>query len=317
MNPVTRELLAEHAHVYACPVCAASMALAGEQGSRLACPENHSFDIAREGYVNLLLTGSSRSRRPGHTREMLKARRALFERRFFKPMLDTIEAELGAHTLGADRSQPLRVLDAGCGEGTVPSVLRARCVLPSAQFFGVDIAKDGIRAAAKRDTHVLWSVTNVQRSLPFQPGSFSLLLNILAPEDAAEFHRVLVPGGVLLKVASMPEHLIEFREAIYEAPRDTRLDDAKAIEALAPLFALHNRQRITYNFPMDVESTTALLDASPLTWKGKRAKVDALRSTGLSSVTVDLSLLRSVRKGESTAQLPGKAVGPCSKAPLR
>jgi len=303
MNPVTRQLLAKHAHVYACPVCAASMALGGEKGARLACPANHSFDIAREGYVNLLLPGSSRSKRPGHTREMLEARRTLFERGFFKPLLDTMEPELGAHTLAGDGTQPARVLDAGCGEGTVPSILRVGGVLPRAQFFGVDIAKDGIRAAAKLDPRILWSVTNVQRSLPFQSSSFSLLLNVLAPENAGEFHRVLAPGGVLLKVTSMPEHLIEFREAIYETPRDTRIDDAKAVEVLAPRFALHDRQRLTYTVPMDLKSTTALLDASPLTWKGKRAKVKALRSRGLTSVTVDLSVLRLVRHGESPAQL--------------
>ena len=101
----------------------------------------------------------------------------------------------------------------------------------------------------------------------------------------------------------MPEHLIEFREAIYETPRDTRIDDAKAIDALARRFALQNRQRLTYTLPMHLESTMALLDSSPLTWKGKRAKVETLRSTGLACVTVDLSLLRLVGNGESASQV--------------
>jgi 23S rRNA (guanine745-N1)-methyltransferase len=90
--------------MFRCPVCAASLHTEG--GSR-RCSGGHVFDIAREGYVNLLAGRSARHRRAGDDAEMIKARRLFIDAGHYEPLRDAVLARVGD---GA-------VLDVGCGEG--------------------------------------------------------------------------------------------------------------------------------------------------------------------------------------------------------
>ena len=51
-----------------CPTCGAALTLGARQWS---CPKGHSFDVARQGYVNLLPVTQKRSLHPGDTREQV------------------------------------------------------------------------------------------------------------------------------------------------------------------------------------------------------------------------------------------------------
>src|SRR5436190_20526695 len=106
----------KYLYLLACPMCGGSFTQAG---TALKCPRNHSFDVAREGYVNLLL-----KKLPGDTREMLLARRAFLEHGWYAPVAEAVNAVMGAH-LPADLSE-VAVLDAGCGEGYYTGKLLSR-----------------------------------------------------------------------------------------------------------------------------------------------------------------------------------------------
>src|SRR5437660_595749 len=94
-------------HLLACPVCNAALAR-GDQ--TLKCANRHSFDIAREGYINLL-----RKKLPGDSREMLQARRDFFEHNHYHPLSAMLNELVSSHIHNI--SSPITILDAGCGEG--------------------------------------------------------------------------------------------------------------------------------------------------------------------------------------------------------
>ena len=53
--------------LFRCPLCARPLE---REGSALRCPEGHSFDLAREGYVHLLPPNQKHSVLPGDGREV-------------------------------------------------------------------------------------------------------------------------------------------------------------------------------------------------------------------------------------------------------
>jgi 23S rRNA (guanine745-N1)-methyltransferase len=203
---------------------------------RFVCPRNHSFDVARSGYINLLQPQDRRSRHPGDTAAAIAGRRRLHESGVTAPLLDAI-SEFAA-PIAADT-----ILDAGCGEGSVLGILQRRT---SCDAHGVDISIPAIDAAARRYPECHWIVANADRFVPFGDRSFSLILSITARVNVPEFHRILKPGGRLLIALPAPDDLVELRGS----GRDDRV--ARTIEAAGPAFALIGQRRAT---------TTADLDA--------------------------------------------------------
>ena len=88
-----------------CPLCGKRL-LADE--NTLKCIQGHSYDIARQGYVNLL---------PGkgafYPLELFRNRRFIFDRGFYAPLLERMEELILKHV----KSDKPFLLDAGCGEG--------------------------------------------------------------------------------------------------------------------------------------------------------------------------------------------------------
>lgn len=192
-----------------CPVCQTALA---RFDHTLKCSHQHSFDIAREGYVNLLL------KKPlGDTREMLQARRHFLERDHYRPLSDTLNELISSHLHHA--SSPIAILDAGCGEGyylgRLQQYLAHRLPLLQCGYVGVDISKDAIRMAAKRYREALFVVADLKERLAFADAAFQVLLNIFAPRNAQEYARVLAPGGLLAVAIPGPTHLLQLRSALH------------------------------------------------------------------------------------------------------
>jgi len=196
-------------HLLTCPVCHTALA---KTDQTLKCANRHSFDIAREGYVNLL-----RKKLPGDSRAMLQARRDFLERAHYRPLSDTLNELVASHLNAA--YAPINILDAGCGEGYYLGRLQQYLTnrQPSIQCccIGADISKDAIRMAAKRYREVLFVVANLKERLVFADAAFQALLNIFAPRNAQEYARVLAPDGLLVVVIPGPAHLLQLRTALH------------------------------------------------------------------------------------------------------
>jgi len=218
-----------------CPVRECHQPLTRDE-RRYVCPRQHSFDIARSGYVNLLQPQDRRSKNPGDTTAAVTGRRRLHDRGITEPLLRAI----------ADIAVPQAkdtVLDAGCGDGFyLGSLARdTHCA-----GHGVDISISAIDAAARRYPDVQWIVANADRFIPCVDGAFSLVLSITARMNPQEFRRVLRDDGRLLVAIPAPDDMIEVRGA----GRDRA---GRTIETFAAEFKLLKQSRVTTTADLDAE----------------------------------------------------------------
>ena len=197
------------ADILTCPVCA--QPLVRVEHSYL-CPNRHTFDIARSGYVNLYRSNSSGHH--GDDKKMILARTAFLNRGYYDALADAVAAR--AAELCPEGGV---VLDAGCGEGkyTVSVWNALQSAGKSADVVGADISKAAAEALAKRSKGILSLVASTA-DLPLRDQSADVVLNLFSPFFGEEFLRVLKPDGYLLRVVPLEDHLWELKKAIYDRP---------------------------------------------------------------------------------------------------
>ena len=179
---------------YTCPVCGESLE---KRERQYACPNGHSFDIARQGYVNLLTVQQKHSLDPGDTRERVLSRRAFLDADIYAPIADALIA--AAKKYGASGE----ILDVGCGEGYYCARLSHALGLP---LTGLDISKEAVRWAAGRYKDAGWLCATAAH-IPVKDGSAGVLTSLFAVTLPEEFHRVLEENGLFLQVVLFPEKL--------------------------------------------------------------------------------------------------------------
>ena len=241
-----------------CPVCSEPL-IRGEKEYR--CGKNHSFDLAAQGYVNLLLSSKKHTAVPGDSKEMVAARGQFLGSGAYG-FLRREAAQLCVRLM-QDRRAPV-VVDAGCGEGYytcgVSQALREQ--QSPGEIFGFDISKFALRSAGKKDKSITWAVASIF-DMPLETASADLVLNIFAPLAAEEIARVVRPGGYLVTVTPGAEHLFEMKQILY--PQPYRND----IEPIAvPGFV--QTQRLTIRQTMELEGRQqikALFQMTPYFWR--------------------------------------------------
>jgi 23S rRNA (guanine745-N1)-methyltransferase len=206
-----------------CPVCSAPLF---RENRTVRCENNHSFDLAKEGYVNLLRSGKSGDM-IGDDKTSARCRRDFLNKGYYAPLKDAI-VDLFAQKEGT-------VLDICCGEGYYTSALSDNSNL---QVYGFDISKEMVRLAAKRGTATCF-VANMA-SIPVADASFDYCVHIFAPFNEKEFARVLKPGGMLYTVIPGESHLFGLKQAVYDTPyrNDEKLPETEIL--LLHLWALIN-----------------------------------------------------------------------------
>ena len=266
----------------ACPLDGAPLE---RQGGAWRCASGHSFDIASQGYVNLLPVQQKRSLDPGDSKAMVVARQRYLEAGHYQP----IAAMLARATLaGESPDASLSCLDAGCGEGYY---LRQLAAVGGAgqtlAVLGLDISKWAVQSAAKQDKRPAWVVGSNAR-LPVPNGTLDRVLCLFGFPVYSEFARVLKPGGRLLQIDAGPDHLRELRAIIYptlkpERPADT-CDPAGFIRLAAE----------TLRYPIELTSAVLIADLLTMTPHLYRATPEGrARAAALTelSLTVDVRLV--------------------------
>ncbi|MEV4820227.1 putative RNA methyltransferase [Micromonospora sp. NPDC049274] len=189
-----------------CPVCGDPLGQATDTGA-LRCPRRHSFDVARQGYVNLL---TGRAPHVGDTAEMVAAR-ADFLAAGHYDVISAALAEAAAQAVAGFDAYPL-VVDAGAGTGHYLGAVLA--ALPDAVGLALDVSKPALRRAARAHPRAAAALADTWQRLPLADASTAVLLNVFAPRNGAEFHRVLDPAGTLLVVTPAADHLTELVDAL-------------------------------------------------------------------------------------------------------
>ncbi|MBE7529155.1 MAG: methyltransferase domain-containing protein [Chloroflexi bacterium] len=240
-----------------CPVCAQPL---GDYGQVWHCPAGHSFDVAREGYVNLLRRHKKLPDTVGDAPEMLRARWEFLARGFYEPLSDVVNGVVA--TAVADHSAPV-IVDVGCGEGYYLRRLAARLAGQPAALFGVDIAKTAVRLAAKGGGgHGRYLVADINEQLPFADHSVHVLLNLFAPRHPAEFARLVIPGGLLLIVIPAPDHLQSLRDRFALMGIQAQ-KEAHITAQFASLFAAQPAQMVIFPLQLDALALSWLIQMMP------------------------------------------------------
>jgi 23S rRNA (guanine745-N1)-methyltransferase len=269
--------------VLICPVCSTPLR---DARSHLVCVEGHTFNRAREGYVDLLPMGHGRSRLRGDTREMLDARRRILTGGHFARIAQRLGALAREHCTATTRGRDFTVLDAGCGIGYyVGQMSQDWPETRPASFFGVDISRAALRMAARAYPRVSFILNDVKHRLCFAAGSVDLLLNIFAPRNATEFRRVLSPRGRLLSVIPQPTHLQELRA---HWPM-LRIDEDKADRIAAQLGPAAATERLEYHVSLDGRDQLDLLRMTPSYWHLDTADLQG-SAPAASPVTISVAI---------------------------
>ncbi len=260
---------------FSCPLC--HQPLSREKNSYI-CPQRHQFDMAKEGYVNLLPVQHKRSRDPGDSAEMMQARRAFLDAGHYQPLRDAIVAQLRERL----DDKATAVLDIGCGEGYYTHAFAD--ALPEITTFGLDVSKVAIKAAAKRYPQVTFCVASSHR-LPFSDTSMDAIIRIYAPCKAEELARVVKPGGWVITATPGPRHLLELKGLIYD---DVRLHEQNTEEMTG--FTLCHQQQLAYPMQLNGSEAEALLQMTPFAWRAKPAVRETLRQQELFSCQTDFAI---------------------------
>lgn len=253
---------------FQCPVCRPQSpeTTLSQFGATYRCAQGHCFDQAKAGYVNLLLSQHKKSKNPGDSDEMVKARQHFLNAGYYAPMAAAVAQhieDIEPRTIAqSEESEPLQVLDMGCGEGYYLSQLKA----DGRQFSGIDIAKNAVHRAAKRKLGAQLAVASVFQ-LPFVSEQFDIALSIFSPLDPAESFRVLKPGGHLIMVGPGPEHLQGLMAHIYAHVQTHQGNPVLDNFVAEGHFTAVKMQDLRLNLTVQNADIFSLLAMTPYYWK--------------------------------------------------
>ncbi len=253
-----------------CPICREALHLAGKTWQ---CENRHSYDQAKQGYVNLHVVQHKHSKNPGDTPDAVAARRRFLQSGSYQPLQQAVSEllqSISAKTL----------LDIGCGEGYYTQAMAD--VVP--QVVAVDIAKSAVQTAAKQSQQssknnksqkITW-VVGTGAVLPVLDQSIDVCSSLFSPLPKAEMLRVLKKRGYLIIATPAPQHLFAMREVLFDEVNAHEPD--KFVTQMSPEFSLISKQIITTDLNLDRQQLKDLIAMTPYAWKAKAYKRQALEA---------------------------------------
>lgn len=272
-------MLAEVVPYLRCPICGAELSSGDTAGGGLRCARGHSFNQARQGYVDLT---AGPVRHEGDSAEMVAARAAFLDAGHY----GFVSAGLATAAGGG----PGLVVDVGAGTGAhLAAVLDAR---PGAHGLAVDVSRYALRRAARCHPRAGAVRADAWAGLPLADRSVSLLLDVFAPRQGAEFARVLRPDGLLLVVTPEPDHLTELVNALDLLRVDPSKEDRLAA-GLARWFTPVSSTVLRRRLSLDHAAVRALVGMGPSAWHVDAGELAAR----VAALPVPLRVTASVRLG--------------------
>lgn len=285
-----------------CPVCQAP--LSSDDNKHWYCANNHSFDRARQGYLNLLLAHKKRSKAPGDDAQMVAARQRLLDSGVYQPISDLLNNAVQQ----ASANSPMQLCDVGCGEGYYTERLANHLTSNNInnRCYGVDISKEAVKSAARRSKQsglkseqAEWLVAS-GAALPFQPQSLdaiTCLFTRLMPEG---FRSVLKPPGTVFTINTGLTHLREMRDILYPEVKDSCFNPTKVMSQHG--FICVNEQPLNYTIELtSSQQIHDLLLMTPHVWKANTEARQRLLEHEQLSLSIDVVLHQFVLSEEPGA----------------
>jgi len=240
-----------------CPHCAADLEPAGRT---VRCVNRHSFDVAQQGYLNLL-PGDARAG-TGDTAAMVHAREVFLGAGHFRDVVRAVQsaavAELG------DGARERR--DVGCciefGAGTGHYLAGVLEAVPGRSGLALDISKHAARRAGRAHPRIGAVVCDVWAPLPVRSAVAAIALSVFAPRNGAELARVLQPGGVLVVVTPTAAHLTELVQALGLVTVDERKQE-RLDRQLEPFLSAESTNSVERLMRLEHRDIDALVAMGP------------------------------------------------------
>jgi 23S rRNA (guanine745-N1)-methyltransferase len=265
-----------------CPLCQNPFQAGA---TTMRCDSGHLFDVARQGYVNLLI---GRAPAGADTAEMVTARAQLLAEGHFDYLTRALVEELAGELVEAPVEAPVQapvdtasaavptepglVVDVGAGTGHyLAAVLDSR---PDDHGLALDVAKAAARRAARAHPRAGAAVCDIWRGLPIADHCADVVLDIFAPRNAAEFRRVLRPDGVLLVVTPRPDHLAELVRSLgligVDPDKERRLD-----ATFGDLFRLDRETALEERLSLSHDMAGRFVAMGPSAWHTEPEQLSA------------------------------------------
>ncbi len=260
---------------FLCPVCGEKLTEL-EKGS--VCPNNHSFDKAKSGYINLLPNNLPKGNH-GDNKLMVRARHDFLEKGYYLPLRDRLCEIVKKYT-----SDFPVIIDAGCGEGWYTKGV-FDC-LHKPLMLAVDISKDAVKIASGREKQIKCAAASVFR-LPVEDACADVVISVFSPLCEDEFERVLKKGGYFVYVIPGENHLWSLKKAIYDKPyknavKPYNMKDFEFKEKVCVAGIMKMQSQ---------EDTEKLFMMTPYYYKTSEADTNKLLSNSPSEIEYDFEML--------------------------
>ncbi len=257
--------------MFICPKCKNPLFL-NEKSYK--CQDGHCYDIAKKGYVNLLMSQVSSARHHGDDKLMARARADFLSKGFYRPLAEAICDEVSGDSLA----------DIGCGECYYLSFIKDK--FPDLLCCGIDISKEILEVAgARTKPRGIKTAVASGANLPLESNSFDALLSVFAPITEGEFLRVLKQTGILIRVTPAHDHLFELKAAVYENPL---YNDDLSLELSG--FDIVKTKSVNYTFQCKKQDAKNLFTMTPYYYKTSPEDIKKLDDIEALKITADFNV---------------------------
>jgi len=269
----------------ACPIDGVELIC---QENQLICENGHSFDIARQGYVNLLPVQHKRSKEPGDSKQMVSARASFLSTGVYAPIANKLAELVDSYVSG---NQSTCLLDAGCGDGYYFDImfkhLKDKVGQGELSFIGMDISKPAIMAAAKRNKLITW-IVGTNRQPPILKSSVNIIVCVFGFQSFEGFYDILAPGGKIILVEPGANHLKELREIIYAEVKRSEPSNLSHLEEMG-LYLVEEQLLQLKTGVIDNEQIKSLLLMTPHFYRAN--KEGRAIATNLQKIDLTIDIL--------------------------
>ena len=285
--------------LFTCPICQSPLLPAADvwrcDGSQNPKHTQHPFDVARQGYVNLLPVQQKKSKAPGDSAASIAARQRFLAAGHYQPLQALICAQM---RLSLAQHTDVNWLDIGCGEGYYTHAMAEVLGRPAASdnkdkrkntatLIAADISKPAVTELAKvsKMAGQLWyqqadqaasaeaaiypMVTSAAH-LPLSPASIHGISSIFSPILPEAFAQVLAVDGLLVIAKPDAGHLASMRAALFDNVREH--DSDKFLHELAPYFTLLSTHHVSSQLSLSAADLADLMTMTPYAYRAHGEK---------------------------------------------
>ena len=294
--------------LFVCPLCQSPLQPAADtwrcDGSLNPKQTTHPFDVARQGYVNLLPVQQKKSKAPGDSQASIEARKRFLNSGHYRPLQTVICQQMEqllaqnevisesiTSSANAHDKSPVNWLDIGCGEGYYTQAMAQMGSDSMTTLIAADISKPALVELAKvskaasqlwyqlhkdktEKTTVIYPLVTSAAHLPLRAHSVTGISSIFSPILPEAFAKVLADGGFLIIAKPDVGHLATMRDALFDSVREH--DSDKFLQELAPYFTLIETHRVSTEMTLDESDLADLLTMTPYAYRARNEKRQAL-----------------------------------------